>query len=550
MRVTWDKRYITLAPVCTILGLAFRLYDPEGLLGGKQDLGITCALVPYDHPGVDTGRRHLPLNGVFVTGPTRGKDVFMPLDFIIGGPAMAGQGWRMLMECLAAGRSISLPASNTGMAKITARAVGAYARVRSQFNLAIGRFEGIEEPLTRIGAYTYLMDATRTFTAGAVDLGEKPSVVSAIAKYHVTERARQVVMDGMDILGGKGICLGPANFLGRAYQQLPIGITVEGANILTRSLIIFGQGAVRCHPYVLPEMQAVQNPDERQGLKDFDAALFGHIGYTIKNGMRSLWYGITGSHTVSVPDVAPETRRYYQQLTRFSAAFAYLADISMLVMGGDLKRKEKLSARLGDILAQMYLISATLKRYEDEGRQAEDAPLMHWAIWDAMYKAQQAFDGVIANYPNRFFAWWLHKVIFPFGHPYVVPSDTIGHRIASLLIAPGAARDRLTADCHIPATADEPVGALEQALAATLEAEPIEARMREAQKQGRFDNNPKANVRDLATAAFEAGVITAPEYEVMRRRNQLRDIVIRVDDFPYDFGVASAAKPQQERRAA
>ena len=265
MRVTWDKRYITLAPVCTILGLAIRLYDPDGLLGDKKDIGITCALVPYDHPGVETGNRHLPLNAVFVTGPTRGKDVFMPLDFIIGGPAMAGQGWRMLMECLAAGRSISLPASNTGMAKMTARSVGAYARVRSQFNLAIGRFEGIEEPLTRIGANTYLMDAARIMTAGAVDLGEKPSVVSAIAKYHVTERARQVVNDGMDIIGGKGICLGPSNFLGRAYQQLPVAITVEGANILTRSLIIFGQGAVRCHPYVLPEMHAVQNPDAAQG---------------------------------------------------------------------------------------------------------------------------------------------------------------------------------------------------------------------------------------------------------------------------------------------
>ncbi|HRE17657.1 MAG TPA: acyl-CoA dehydrogenase, partial [Rhodocyclaceae bacterium] len=276
MRVTWDKRYITLAPVCTILGLAFKLYDPDGLLGGKKDLGITCALIPHDHPGVDTGRRHFPLNAMFMNGPTRGKDVFMPLDFIIGGPAMAGQGWRMLMECLAAGRSISLPSSNTGMAQMTSRAVGAYSRVRSQFKMAVGKFEGVEEALTRIGAYTYMMDATRKMTAGAVDLGEKPSVVSAIAKYHVTERARQVVNDGMDIVGGKGICLGPSNFIGRAYQQIPIGITVEGANILTRSLIIFGQGAIRCHPYVLTQMQAAQNPDGAEGLKVFDKALWSH----------------------------------------------------------------------------------------------------------------------------------------------------------------------------------------------------------------------------------------------------------------------------------
>jgi acyl-CoA dehydrogenase len=301
---------------------------------------------------------------------------------------------------------------------------------------------------------------------------------------------------------------------------------------------------------VLPEMQAVQNPDAVRGLIDFDLALFGHIGYTIKNGLRSFWHAITGSRTVSVPDVAPETRRYYQQLTRFSAAFAYIADISMLVMGGDLKRKEKLSARMGDILAQMYLISATLKRYESEGRQAADAPLMHWAIWDAMYRAQEAFEGVIANYPNRFFAYWLHKVIFPFGHPYVVPSDRVGHEVAKILITPGAARDRLTADCFIPTDTEDPVGAIEQAVAATLAAEPIEAKIREAQKAGRFDDNPEANVRDIANVAFKQGIITAPEFEIVRRRNQLRDIVVRVDDFPYDFGVASAAKPKDERRAA
>ncbi|HNL22665.1 MAG TPA: acyl-CoA dehydrogenase, partial [Rhodocyclaceae bacterium] len=298
MRVTWDKRYITLAPVCTLLGLAFRLFDPDGLLGEKQDVGITCALVPRDHPGVEIGRRHFPLNAMFMNGPTRGKEVFMPLDFIIGGPARAGQGWRMLMECLAAGRSISLPSSNTGMAQMTVRAVGGYARVRSQFKTAVGRFEGVEEALTRMGAYTYLMDATRKMTAGAIDLGEKPSVVSAIAKYHVTERGRQVVNDGMDVIGGKGICLGPSNFLGRAYQQMPISITVEGANILTRSLIIFGQGALRCHPYLLAEMQAAQNPDSEQGLRDFDDALWKHAAYTVRHGFRAFWLGLTGSHFV------------------------------------------------------------------------------------------------------------------------------------------------------------------------------------------------------------------------------------------------------------
>jgi len=443
----------------------------------------------------------------------------------------------MLMECLAAGRSISLPSSNTGMAQLTARSVGAYARVRSQFKMAIGRFEGVEEPLTRIGAYTYMMDAVRKMTAGAIDLGEKPSVVSAIAKYHVTERARQVVNDGMDIVGGKGICLGPSNFIGRAYQQIPIGITVEGANILTRSMILFGQGAIRCHPYVLKEMKAAFNPDAQQGLHDFDRALFGHAVFTARHAFSALRKGLTGSHFVSVPaNVAPETRRYYQQLTRFSSAFAFLADISMLVLGGELKRREKLSARLGDILSMLYLCSATLKRYESEGRQQADAPLMHWAMWDAMYKAQMAFDGAIANFPVRWIGRLLYRMVFPLGHPYDVPSDRIGHRVAKLLIEPSAARDRLTAEAYLPKGESEAVGALELALLATIEAEPIEAKIRAAEKKGLLVDNPDANVRDLAHAAFAAGIVTPAEYAVLKRRNELRDIVIHVDDFPHDLG--------------
>ncbi|MDX9699314.1 MAG: acyl-CoA dehydrogenase [Rhodocyclaceae bacterium] len=540
MRVSFDKRYITLAPVCTVFGLAFRLLDPEHLLGDTEDLGITCALVPHDHPGVDIGRRHLPLNAVWMNGPIRGKDVFMPLEFIIGGPKMAGQGWRMLMECLAAGRSISLPGSNTGMQKLTARAVGAYARVRYQFKTAIGRFEGVEEALTRIGANTYLSDAARILTASAIDLGEKPSVVSAIVKYHVTERARQTVNDGMDVIGGKGICLGPQNFLGRAYQQIPVGITVEGANILTRSLILFGQGAVRCHPYVLDEMNAARNND----LAAFDRAFWGHVGYTVSSAARALVMGLTGSHFVKVPDgVAPETRRYYQQLTRFSAAFAFLADLSMGTMGGALKRKEKLSARLGDILSLLYLASATLRRYEAEGRQAADAPLMHWAIWDCMFKAQNAFEGVIANFPNRFFAFLLRRlVVFPLGRPYVVPSDRLGHQVARLLIEPSATRDRLTAGVHLPDDVEQPLGALEAALAATVAAEPVEAKVKAAQKQGRFTPvaDPGGDVDAPWKQALAAGIIDESEYRLVETRNRMRDKVIRVDDFPYDFGLRAA----------
>ncbi|MCX7148161.1 MAG: acyl-CoA dehydrogenase [Rhodocyclales bacterium] len=548
MRVTWDKRYITLGPICTLLGLAFRLHDPDHLLGNTDDLGITCALVPTDHPGVNIGRRHFPLNAVFQNGPNSGTDVFMPLDWIIGGPAMAGQGWRMLMECLAAGRSISLPSSNTGMAKLAVRATGAYARVRSQFKTAIGKFEGIEEPLARMGGNTYMMDAARTLTAGAIDLGEKPSVVSAIVKYHVTERARQVVNDAMDILGGKGICLGPNNFMGRAYQQIPIAITVEGANILTRSLIIFGQGAIRCHPYVLKEMEAARDPDAAKALRDFDKALFSHLWFVWRRGFRAWSMGLTGSHFGPAPvGAAPETRRYYQQLTRFSAAFAFISDVSMFVMGGDLKRKEKLSARLGDILSLMYLCSATLRRYEAEGRQAEDAPLMHWAIWDAMFKMQNAFEGVMSNYPNRLIAAVLHWYIFPLGRPYEVPSDLLGHEVAKLLITPSATRDRLTAGMYLAKNESDAVGVVELALEATIAAEPVEAKLRAAEKAARV------GAGDTATKlrhAQEAGILSAEEVALVQRRILLRDKAIAVDDFPQDFAVEQASAAEILRRAA
>ncbi|MDH4235501.1 MAG: acyl-CoA dehydrogenase, partial [Gallionella sp.] len=397
--LTWEKRYITLAPVATLLGLAFKLQDPNHLLGGETDRGITLALIPTSTPGVRTGRRHFPLNSAFLNGPTQGKDVFIPMDYIIGGTTRVGQGWRMLMECLAAGRSISLPASSMGGMKLAARTCGAYGRVRKQFKVPIGKFEGVEEPLARIGAHTYMIDAARRFTALAVDLGEKPSVVSAIIKYHATERGRIVINDAMDVHGGKGICLGPDNYLGRFYQQIPIGITVEGANILTRTLMIFGQGAIRSHPYVLKEIAATQDHDHRRALHQFDEALFGHLSFALSNAARSFVFGMTAAHGVHTPE-GVETRRYYQQLTRFSAAFALSADIAMAVMGGALKRREKISGRLGDVLSLLYLCSATLKRFEDDGRPAEDLPLLDWAIQDALYNIQQAFGGVIQNFPN------------------------------------------------------------------------------------------------------------------------------------------------------
>ena len=551
MRVTWDKRYITLAPVCTLLGLAFRLYDPDGLLGDEKDLGITCALVPHDHPGVDTGRRHFPLNAMFMNGPTRGQDVFMPLDSHHRRPRHGRPGLAHA-DGMPGRRPLDLAAVlQHRHVKLTARAVGAYARVRSQFRTPVGKFEGASRALARIGGHTYMMDAARSMTAGAVDLGEKPSVVPRhrqIPRHRARAPGRQR-RHGRD----------------RRQGHLPGTVQLPGPrlpadshrhhrgrrHILTRSLIIFGQGAIRCHPYVLAEMQAAQSSDRQQGLHDFDRAFWGHVGFVVKNKLRALGTALTGARLVGVnADVAPEMKRYYQQLSRYSAAFALLADTSMLVLGGSLKRRERLSARLGDILSQMYLISATLKRYQDEGRQAADAPLAHWSIQDALFRLQEAFDGVLENYPNRFVAWGLRRIVFPWGHPQSLPSDELGQQVAKLLINPGAARDRLTAGCHLPATADEPVGAIELALAATLEAEPIEAKIRELEKRGALDGNPQANVRDIADAAYAAGGLTDEEYAVVKRRNTFARHRGQGGRFPLRSWRAGAIRPAAERRAA
>jgi len=540
LRATWDKRYITLGPVATLLGLAFRAYDPDHLLGEREDLGISCALIPTSHPGVNIGRRHMPLNAVFQNGPNSGRDVFIPMDWVIGGAPMLGKGWRMLMECLAAGRGISLPSSNTGMAKLAVRATGAYARVRTQFKTPIGRFEGIEEALTRMGGNLYVIDAVRMLTAAIVDRGEKPAVLSGIAKLHITERNREIINDAMDIAGGKGICMGPSNFLGAAYMQMPVSITVEGANVLTRSLIVFGQGAIRCHPYVLREMAATQQGDPRQALREFDAAFAGHLRFFIANTLRALGTSMTFAQFVRAPrDVAPETRRYYRQLTRFSAALAFLADVSMGTLGGALKRKEKLSARLGDVLSLLYLGSATLWRYEREGRQAADAPLMHWAIRDALFKAQNAIEGVLSNFPNRIIAFVMRCIVFPLGRPHVTPSDRLGQHVARLVIEPSATRDRLTAGVFI-GDPQEPVGLLERALAAAVAAEPIERKIRSALRAGRIDARlaPGEGQEKVDANALAAGVISDREAVVLAMQRDLAARAVRVDDFAQDLGAS------------
>jgi len=543
MRVTWDKRYITLGPVATLLGLAFKLYDPDKLLGSQTDLGITCALIPTTTPGVNIGRRHLPLNQAFQNGPNSGKDVFMPLDWIIGGPEYAGKGWMMLMGCLAAGRAISLPTSSVGGAKALTRFTGAYARVRSQFKTPIGKLEGVEEALGRIAAQCYMMDATRVMTAGAVDLGEKPAVLSAIAKYHMTERARDCVNDGMDILGGKGICLGPNNWIGRGYQLSPVGITVEGANILTRTLIIFGQGAIRCHPYVLREMRAAKEMQGAEAAREFDDAFTSHIGHVLRNGVRTFVFGLTNSAFAPVPrNAASETKHYYRHVSRLSAAFAFLADISMLAMGGALKRKEKISGRLGDVLSMLYLVSATLKRYEDQGRIREDLPLVRWAVRDALYRAQQAIDGILSNFPVKALATLLRWSIFPLGMPYRPPLDSRNHECAKIALEPGAARDRLTAGMFVPKSEADATGRLEAAFLATIACEPVDEKLRKAVKKGKLVPQPG---KDLGSLALEKDLITGDEYLQWSRKEALRKGVIKVDDFPQDFGRAALAAAQE-----
>jgi acyl-CoA dehydrogenase len=526
MRLTWNKRYITLAPIATVLGLAFKLQDPDKLLGEKSDLGITCALIPTNLEGITIGRRHFPLNIAFQNGPTQGEQVFVPLSFIIGGVEMAGQGWRMLVECLSVGRAITLPSTSAGGIKSIALATGAYSRIRRQFKLPIGKMEGIEEPLARIGGNAYLMDAVTTMSTGAIDLGEKPSVISAISKYHLTEKMRSSVIDAMDIHGGKGICMGPSNYLARAYQGAPIAITVEGANILTRNMIIYGQGAIRCHPYVLAELQAANCEDEVQALSDFDHALFGHIGFALSNILRSFWFSLTGAKLLPTP-FKDETRQYYQQLTRFSANLAMLSDISMLSLGGNLKRKERLSARLGDILSYLYLSSATLKRFNDEGRQKADLPLVQWALEDCLFKTQEAIDELINNFPNRLIAAVLRLIILPFGKPLTKPSDRLDHKVAQFLQTPSEARTRLGQGQYLTPMPNNTLGMLEQTLNDIIISEPLYEKVCRAVGT----KLPFYQLDKIAEAGLIAGAITQSEAEHLRKTEIGRMAAINVDDF-------------------
>lgn len=545
VRLNWEKRYITLGPVCTLLGLAFRLYDPNHLVGDNEDLGVTLALVPRDTPGVTIGDRHIPLGIPFQNGPNSGRDVFIPMSQLVGGIERAGQGWRMLVECLAEGRGISLPALSVGAGKMASRFTGAYAAVRQQFSRAIGDFEGIEQPLARIAALTYQMDAARTLTVGALDIGEKPSVISAMVKYHLTEKYRQCINDAMDIQGGSGICLGPSNLVGRAYQAIPIAITVEGANILTRSMIIFGQGAIRCHPWVLKEFDAARDPDRKRGLQAFDHAIFGHVGFVLGNVARSLFLGLTRGRFTSAPVDGP-TRRYFQQMHWMSAAFALSADVAMMTLGGSLKRKERLSARLGDVLSELYLTSAVLKRFEDQGRPDADLPLVRWACDNSFYRMQEQLRLLFRNLPSRPLAWLLQAVAFPSGRPYTAPRDALDHEVAQILLHPGSARDRLTDGIFTTMDASFRAGEIEQALLQAAKTAPLERTLRDARRAGMLH---ASNHAELVQEALREGVISAQQAREIQRMSELRRAVIMVDSFPH-YGRQHALHPQRTAKPA
>lgn len=534
IRLNWHKRYITLGPIATVLGLAFKAYDPDGLLGGDEDLGITVALVPTNTPGVEIGRRHLPSNQVFQNGPNWGKDVFLPLDHVIGGPERIGQGWKMLMAALAAGRGISLPSLSAAGAAFAARTTGAYARIREQFNIPIGKFEGVAQLLARIAGTAYMLDAARRMTCAALDMGHHPAVISGIMKLHATERMRVVVNDAMDIHAGKAVIDGPNNYLGNLYRAIPIGITVEGANILTRNLIVFGQGAVRAHPFLLEEYGALGEADETQGLERFDNVFWKHVGHSLKNAMRAMWHGWTRGIFAPAPATG-KTARYFRQLSRYAAGFAFAADVALLTLGGALKRREMLSARLGDILSELYLLSAVLKRWEDEGRQEADLPALRWCMHTGFQTIETRFAEVFANLPNRPAAWLLHLFVLPYGARDTGPADFHVQACAELVMEPGPARDRLTPGLSL-GKGEDAVADLERAFMLVHANEGIARKMR------------AARIRD-PREAVSRGVITQTEGDAMAAAQAAVSKVVEVDDFAPEELTGHARTPAPMKAA-
>lgn len=529
LSLTWDKRYITLAPIATLLGLAVKAYDPDNLLKRNQEnLGITLCLVPTNLPGVETGRRHLPMNHAFMNGPTKGNNVFVPIENIIGGEKMIGHGWKMLVECLSAGRGISLPALATACGKICTRTTGAYAKVRKQFNTSIGNFEGVQQAMARIGGYTYMLEATRLLTLTALDQGLKPSIITAIAKYHMTEFGRQAVNDAMDVHAGKGIILGRKNYLASGYQGIPISITVEGANILTRSLIIFGQGATRCHPFIKKEMLAIANENKKQGLIDFDKAIWGHISFTLRNILKLKLNFVNKIYTSS--PIKGKFKNYAKKINKLSLSFAVCSDLAMILLGGALKRKEQLSARLGDVASYLYIASAVLKYYKDNGEQKDDISFVKWSLETCIFRIKEALYGFLQNFPVRIIARPLKLIMFPLGLSYPKHKDKLETEISKIMMTDSGFRNRLTKDCYInQADKFDPVGQLELAFTKLIEISPILKKINLATKNNLLLKD--SSIVNQAKQAFEKNIITENELEKIEKYEKVRIEVIKVDDF-------------------
>lgn len=526
LKLNWDKRYITLAAVATVLGLAFKLRDPNNYLGKGEDLGITCALIPTDTKGVELGKRHDPLGVPFYNCPTRGNDVMIPVSAIIGGAEQAGNGWRMLMESLAAGRGISLPASAVGGTKYVTRVTGAYARIRKQFGMPIGKFEGIEEPLARIGGYNYIMEASRRYTNGALNAGAKPAVITAMMKYNTTELARKAITDGMDILGGAGISRGPRNTLAHGYISAPIAITVEGANILTRTLMVFGQGAIRCHPFALKEIEALTDGD----LKKFDQNFWKHVGHVNHNLFRAGLLSLTRGRLAGSPVSGPSAK-YFRKMAWTSASFAFLSDVALGSFGGGLKLKEKLTGRFADIFSMMYMGSAVLRRFEADGRPKEDEAYLHWSMQYCFSEIQRSFDEIYKNFEIPLLGWIFKGPIrfwSQINSMGAKPSDKLGHEIAKAMQEPGADRDRHTSGIYIPTDREEAVGKYEYAMGMVVEGEKVFKKIYRAMKAKQL---PKGKPFQMIDQAIEAGVITKEEADLFRKAEEVRYDAILVDEF-------------------
>lgn len=530
MRLTFDKRYITLAPIATVIGLAVKLYDPEHLLGDKEELGITLCLIPSTTPGLEQGARHAPMSLPFMNGPLRGQDIFVPMDTVIGGAKMVGQGWRMLMECLSIGRGISLPAISAGSGQLTYLSTGFYAQLRKQFKMPIAAFEGVEEAMARIAGGTYMLEAARRFTVGPVCEHIKPAVASAIAKYHMTEKARQLVNDAFDVHAGKAVQFGPSNYLSSAYMGIPVSITVEGANILTRNLMIFGQGAMRCHPYVRQEIAAVNEKDPVFALAQLDKLICAHLSYTLSNLARTVGHGLTGGLFVRTGQKGPLTK-YYRQLTRMSAALALVGDVTMMLLGGELKRRERLSARLGDVLSQLYLASATLKYFHDEGQPVDDLPSVEWILQDCLYNIQTAFDAFCDNFPHRFVGSLLSFLVFPYDRSYKhKPKDALSHQIVKSMTQDTPLRSRLTAYCFVSQDPQDKLTRMQQAFKELPFIKTVHQQIVTARKEHKLAKHYLTQAQ-LLDAAVQAQVVTAEDASRYRAATELVDFALAVDEF-------------------